>query len=137
LGPSDYIIDVDSTIKQNGQYSLSISSKSGSNNKSFTICVFNIPARYKGKEIELRGYIKTENISNGYSGFYMRLDKGSEVKYYEDMSRSGITSTNDWDLYAKTLPLTDEISNMSLGVIFTGSRDEVLEKAVEIIEKSK
>ena len=68
-GGSNYTIDVDSITRKNGKYSATIEFKDG--NPDFKAWTFIIPDNYAGKEITLSGYIKTENVIDGYAGLWM------------------------------------------------------------------
>jgi C-terminal processing protease CtpA/Prc len=68
---------------------------------------------YDGKKITLSGYVKTENVTEGYAGLFMDPD-GRETQ------RIGIVP----DIEVKPT-----IKGVREG------RDELLEKAIEIIEK--
>ena len=53
-----------------------------------------IPDSYDGKEITLSGWIKTENVSGGYAGLWMRIDPSVA---FDNMNANGIKGTADWE----------------------------------------
>ncbi|GHU89116.1 hypothetical protein FACS1894155_05370 [Bacteroidia bacterium] len=57
---------------------------------------------YEGKKITLSGYIKTENITDGYAGLWMRIDPQIA---FDNMQQNGVTGTTDWRKYEITLDM--------------------------------
>ncbi|MCL2063891.1 MAG: S41 family peptidase [Candidatus Cloacimonetes bacterium] len=55
-----------------------------------------LPHNYEGEQITLSGYIKTENVSEGYAGLFLRIDP--QLGYY-DMEDRGVIGTTDWTRY--------------------------------------
>ncbi|PWK69968.1 peptidase S41-like protein [Mucilaginibacter oryzae] len=104
-----YNFKLDSVIKQEGKYSVSISNKG----KDIDIGAtgFNIPATFKGKEIELRGYLKTENV-DGWAGFWLQVT-GTEAG--DDMSNQKIKGTTNFTEYSIKLPYNDKIATKIVG----------------------
>lgn len=96
----DYKVYVDSVNVQNGKYSVVIESQENSSN--FKALAIKLPHNYNGKVIRFSGYIKTENVTNGYAGLWMRIDPQIG---FDNMSDRGITGTTDWKKYELILPL--------------------------------
>lgn len=103
FGNSNYIISLDSTYMKSGKYAASIEFKEGS--PGFKAWGFTIPDNYDGKKITLSGYIKTENVTDGYAGLWMRIDPKIA---FDNMSNRGITGTTDWTKYEVTLDMNPE-----------------------------
>ena len=56
-------MQIDSTMAQKGQYAFMISSDPTEENPDqFTACTAFIPAQYAGKQITLKGFMKSEGI---------------------------------------------------------------------------
>ena len=72
-GNTDYSIQIDTSIKYSGKYSVLISLKPESAGKSFNSVAYQLPANYNASSITLTGYIKTENVSEGYAGLLLEL----------------------------------------------------------------
>jgi C-terminal processing protease CtpA/Prc len=100
FGAPGYTISLDSSFVRNGKYSASIQLKEGS--PQFKALAFTIPTNYEGKKITLSGYIKTEDVTEGYAGLWMRIDPAGA---YTDMSKNGVKGTSDWKRYEITLDL--------------------------------
>ena len=103
FGSSDYILAVDSTIVKRGKYSASIEFKEGS--PDFKAWAFTIPDNFAGKKITLAGYIKTENVTDGYAGLWMRIDPSIA---FDNMNNNGVKGTTDWQKYEITLDMNPE-----------------------------
>jgi C-terminal processing protease CtpA/Prc len=99
---SPYLHAADSTVKHSGNYSALIASQ---NDKSeFSAWSMELP-NFKGKEITLSGYIKTENVTDGFAGLWMRIDPGIG---FNNMRDKAIDGTTDWTKYEITLNLDPE-----------------------------
>ena len=88
---------------QNGKYAASIEFKEGK--PTFKAWSFKIPNNYAGKEITLTGYIRTENVTDGYAGLWMRIDPSLG---FDNMSKNGVKGTTNWTKYAITLKLSPQ-----------------------------
>lgn len=100
FGKGEYVLKVDTVISQNGRNSGLIEFKEGKPN--FKAWAYDIPAIYKGKKIKLTGYIKTENVTDGYAGLWMRIDPSVG---FDNMNNRGIKGTTDWKKYEIELDL--------------------------------
>ena len=103
FGSSNYAIALDSNNTKNGKYSTSIEFKEG--NPDFKAWAFTIPDNYAGKKITLSGYIKTENVTDGYAGLWMRIDPSIA---FDNMNKKGVKGTTDWTKYEITLEMNPE-----------------------------
>jgi C-terminal processing protease CtpA/Prc len=111
-----YHYAVDSSVVQHGKYSFSMQKYSDSSTWGST--GFLIAKRFKGKEIELRGYLKTENVTGGYAGFWLRIDGTSAFNNMQDQNVHG---TNDWKEFSIKLPYDDEkATQIYAGLILDG-----------------
>ena len=103
FGSPNYILALDSTNIKSGKYSASIEFKEGS--PDFKAWAFTIPDNYAGKKITLTGYIKTENVTDGYAGLWMRIDPSIA---FDNMNKNGVKGTTDWTKYEITLEMNPE-----------------------------
>ncbi|HZV42870.1 MAG TPA: hypothetical protein VFF90_00240, partial [Saprospiraceae bacterium] len=102
-GGSNYILAIDSTHVKRGKYSASLEFKEG--NPDFKAWGFALPGDYPGNKITLTGYIKTENVTDGYAGLWMRIDPSIA---FDNMSKNGVKGTTDWTKYEVTLDMNPE-----------------------------
>ena len=103
FGNSAYLIAIDSTQVKSGKYSISI--QSSGEKSDFKAWAFTIPNSYPGKKITLSGFVKTENITDGYAGLWMRIDPSIA---FDNMNSRGIKGTTEWQKYEITLNLKPE-----------------------------
>ena len=96
----NYTVSLDSVNVKSGKYSLSIefTGDTASGKPIFIV----LPNIYEGKNITLSGYIKTENVTDGYAGLWMRIDPQIA---FDNMHNRGITGTTGWKKYEITLPM--------------------------------
>jgi hypothetical protein len=114
-----YDVTLDSLIKRQGKFSVSISS--GSSNASGDGISFKIPHTYHAKALTLIGSIKTEHV-NGNAGLWLRID-GDENKVlaFEQMEKNGVTGTSGWKEYMVQIPYNEnEAVTINVGAFLTG-----------------
>lgn len=115
IGSSSGKIATDHQEKQEGQSSVAIESSEVS---GFSGLIYKLPDNYLGKKITLSGYIKTENISDGFAGLWMRIDP--EIAF-DNMQKVGLKGTNDWKKYEITLNLSPEnTKQIVIGALLSG-----------------
>ena len=115
FGNDTYTGTLDSLETKTGKYSgVLISDEQGSGFKAWA---YKIPANYKSGKIKLTGYIKTENVSNGHAGLWMRLDPKLG---FDNMGNRGITGTTDWKKHEIELELTNQVEGIVVGGILVG-----------------
>lgn len=76
---------------------------------------------YKGDSIKLEGYLKTENITNGFAGLFMRLDGENRGLQFDNMNESNINGTRSWKRYSITLPNNKKVKKITIGGLLTGT----------------
>ena len=94
-----YKISLDSDNVKSGKYSLAIEHTGGSVDYHYTLIFL---PYYEGAKITLSGYIKTENVTDGWAGLWMQIDP--ELAF-DNMEQNGITGTTDWKRYEITLDM--------------------------------
>jgi C-terminal processing protease CtpA/Prc len=100
FGNENYEVNKDSITKYNGKYSASIELKNGS--QGYKVLSYSLPANYPGNTITLKGFVKTENVVNGYSSLWIRIDPA--LGYHEVK----IDGTTDWTEYEVSLTMNPE-----------------------------
>lgn len=100
FGSPNYILSLDSIIKKSGKYSACIEYREGKSD--FKAWAFTLPENYAGKAITLTGYIKTESVTDGYSGLWMRIDP---LIAFDNMNKRPVKGTTDWTKYEITLEM--------------------------------
>jgi erythromycin esterase-like protein len=75
----------------------------------------------RGKTVRFSGWIKTENLQDGYAGLWWRVDgPDGEVLAFDNMAYRGPSGTTDWTEYAIELPVASEAVNINFGFLMTG-----------------
>ena len=111
-----YSHSLDNHIVQHGKYAASLSHNGGPT--GFTAWSYIIPASFQGNKITLKGYVKTENVSEGWAGLWLRIDPGVG---FNNMADRGIKGTVDWQEYEITLPLKpQDAQNVVVGGLLVG-----------------
>lgn len=100
LGGRGYESKLDSMTKQSGKTSLRITYK-GRFDNDFGVFTGLIPIdSVKGKKVKLSGYIKTEDVKDGYAGLWLRVNGGELEDYkilsFDNMHDRGIKDSTDW-----------------------------------------
>ena len=117
-GPPDTIA-VDGEIVHGGRWSLRIERKDTSAS-AFTAVSKMIPIDFAGAKLELRGFLKTENVSN-FAGLWMREDDESgQAAAFDNMQSRGLKGTTDWTEYSIVLPLEKVAKRLVFGVLASG-----------------
>lgn len=115
FGEGSATITADSQIKQEGKTSVLFNA---TENSGFKALMYKLPENYAGKKITLSGYIKTENVSDGYAGLWLRIDPDVA---FENMQKVGLKGTNDWKKYEVTLNMSPENTDkIVLGALLVG-----------------
>jgi len=113
----NYAVSLDSIHVKSGKYSILIESTGDFVNSQQQI-TFTLPNNYDGKSITLSGYIKTENVTDGYAGLLMRIDPQIA---FDNMRQTGITGTTKWEKYEITLPMNPaQTKQIEVGGLLSG-----------------
>nr|MBC7613761.1 peptidase S41 [Pseudopedobacter sp.] len=117
FGSKGYKMSIDSTNVKSGKYSAAI--EFIGKDLNFKAWSFTIPNSYAGKKITLVGYVKTENVTEGYAGLWMRIDPSVA---FDNMSSRGIKGTTDWKAYSITLKMNpEETKQIVVGGLLSGN----------------
>lgn len=80
-----------------------------------------LPLNYKGKKIELKGFLKTKDITEGFAGLIIRLEGNNHNVLITDiMARRNLQGTNDWAEYNIEIPLLEDAKFVHIGAVLTG-----------------
>ncbi|PZP52687.1 MAG: peptidase S41 [Pseudopedobacter saltans] len=106
------MLSLDSEVVKSGHYSMRISLMEDT--PSGGLVFQPLAGRIKGDSITLSGYIKTENVREGFAGLWMAETPNIA---FNNMYSQGLKGTTDWTKYKITLPLD---SNKMKGIAFGG-----------------
>ncbi|MCS3871567.1 C-terminal processing protease CtpA/Prc [Chryseobacterium ginsenosidimutans] len=114
IGDSSAKVSADTKEKQEGATSILIDATEN----GFKGLMYTLPQNYAGKKITLSGYIKTENISDGFAGLWLRIDP--EIGF-DNMNKQGLKGTNDWKKYEVTLEMSPQnTQKIVVGALLSG-----------------
>ena len=74
----------------------------------------------RGKKIRFSGYIKTEQVVNGYAGLWWRVDGPAGTLAFDNMQARGARGTTDWTMFTIELPVDASARNIMFGVLMPG-----------------
>ena len=108
--------------------------KNSDTGESFGVATGSFPVKdAAGKRIRLSGYIKTEGVTEGYAGLWLRVDGASGVLEFDNMNNRGITGTTDWKRYDIELPVAATAANINFGALFPANGTAWLDSlAIEV-----
>jgi C-terminal processing protease CtpA/Prc len=119
-GQNTYAVKLDSLEKCQGKYAISISS--GNSKAGYGAINFPIHQRYQGKTLTLIGNIKTEGITDGWAGIWIRTEKADgSIFSFNNMEKNGITGTHTWKEYVQQVRYDgDEVATINIGALLAG-----------------
>lgn len=115
-----YKVQLDSLIKKQGKYSISITSANGKD--EYGAISYPINKTFHGSTLTLFGWIKTENVRDGFAGLWLKIS-GTENKLLtlENMDKSDIKGTNEWKEYSIQVPYDEnEAVSINMGAWLNG-----------------
>ena len=118
---ADFSVSLDSINVKSGKYAIAMEFTGDIvNYHGFTI---KLPHYYDGGKITLSGYVKTENVTDGFAGLWLTVNSDPLWKPYEMsfMEQKGITGTTDWKRCEITLDLCHTEGNeIEIGGLLSG-----------------
>lgn len=111
---------IDSTTVHGGRYAARLECVADGKS-SFATATRTIPITFKGDTIELRGWLRTRDVTGGWAGLWMRQDSDAQsALQFDNMKDSGITGTKDWKEYRISLPLDVRATSITFGALIVG-----------------
>ena len=86
---------------------------------AFTAVNRMIPIDFAGESLELRGFLRTEDVSD-FAGLWMREDGDSGSVAFDNMQRRQLKGTTEWTEYSIKLPLEKSAKRLIFGVLAAG-----------------
>lgn len=113
----NYELTIDATAHSGKNSGKITSDQTGS---SFGSIAYKIPANYVGKTIKLEGYMKIQNVENGFAGLLLRVDGNGSSLAFDNMQNQNFSGTKDWQKYSITLDYPEEAENIFIAGILSG-----------------
>jgi C-terminal processing protease CtpA/Prc len=79
-----------------------------------------IPLNFSGGTIELRGFLRTEDVS-GFAGLWMREDGQSRNLAFDNMQKRQLQGTTAWTEYSIKLPVHEDAQKLFFGFLLNGT----------------
>lgn len=116
-----YQVTSDSLVKHGGSRSLRMELSDTTSAARFACVASTIPAVYEGKQIELRAWVKLENVSE-FMGLMLRIDnEDNDVLAFENLQGKRIKGSKDWALYSVKMNLPKDAVTIFAGPILAGA----------------
>ncbi|MEO0788685.1 MAG: S41 family peptidase [Bacteroidota bacterium] len=118
-----------STFGQGGDYEILISEEAHSGDHSLSILHVSgadgfrawgqdVIPEFGGRKLKLTGYLKTENVADGFAGLWLRIDPNVG---FDNMAERPITGTNDWQQFEIELDYDENAAqNIAFGCLLVG-----------------
>lgn len=116
-GPMGTVV-VDGEIVHDGRRCVRIE-RTAKSPDNFSRLIKAMPMKFSGKKIELRGFIRSENVS-GAAGLWMREDERDVPLEFDNMQGQRVDGSKDWEEYSITLHIRPLADRLSLGVYLSG-----------------
>lgn len=111
-----YQVVADSVTRHGGRYSLRIQSTGQPRTEGeFGVASQHVPVRFQGKTVKLTGFLKTDQVAEGYAGLWLRVDGESSTLAFDNMQARPVKGTTDWQQYTISLPLSEQAETIYVG----------------------
>jgi erythromycin esterase-like protein len=77
-------------------------------------------AAARGKQVRLSGHIRTRDVK-GWTGFWLRANKGKRVVGFDNMQKRAPRGTSDWAEYAVTVEVPQDATAVVFGMLLSGA----------------
>jgi C-terminal processing protease CtpA/Prc len=115
----DGTFQLDSTVVHEGRYAGRIDRDSTRTTKFSALALY-LPVDFPGDSIELRGWLKFENVV-GTGGLWQRQDGKAGMVQFDNMQSRGLNGTRDWTEYRLALPRDAKARTVVVGAILQGT----------------
>jgi hypothetical protein len=87
---------------------------------TFSVITRSLPVDFKGGTVELRGYLRLQDVS-GDAGLWLRQDADGQVVALKNMQAQQVKGTHDWAQFNITLPINPQAQQLYFGVLISGT----------------
>jgi pimeloyl-ACP methyl ester carboxylesterase len=115
-----YTFEATTAEKHSGNRSLLIEQVGDTVSNAFASIVNIIPAKYEGKEIEFKAYLRFEDVTH-YVGLMIRIDDAVHtVLQLKSLQQKHINGTMDWGLYTVKVAIPADAQTIYVAAILGG-----------------
>jgi C-terminal processing protease CtpA/Prc len=112
-------VAAETTVVHSGKWAVCLD-RTANPSGTFGVIGSAIRVDFTGTKVELRGYLRTENVS-GFAGLWLRVDGESEMLSLDNMQNQQLNGTHDWQEFAVSLPLDEKATGLNFGALISGS----------------
>ena len=116
----NYSLSTDTLTVHRGEKALLIQPSSDKAANDFGCVASVIPAAYSGKLIELKAYLKFQDVEEGNVGLLLRIDGTSGSLAFDNMRKQNIQGTSEWKEYSIKLPYPENAEKIYFGALLSG-----------------
>ncbi len=117
-GPPE-TIHTDGTVVHSGAWAVRLD-RTEAGPQAFSTITNAIPVHFAGTEIELRGFLRTGNVS-GFAGLWLRQDGDRPNLALDNMEKRQLKGSTEWAEYSVRMPLHGEATRLFFGVLVSGT----------------
>lgn len=115
-----YEVMVDKNTAHTGNNSVFISSVDTASNPQFSGIGYNIPAKFAGKEITVKAWMKSKDMKGSLALMLAIYDADGNTLQFKNLQKEKIKGTKEWKQYSVTLPLAAQAQLIHIGPILIG-----------------
>lgn len=116
---SGQAIVVDDQIFQSGRHSARIVRTSTSSGQ-FSFGQVSIPIDFTGRNLEIRGFIRTQDVSGSVAVYANQTSGGTSLAFATTQGQ-GIRGTTTWREYSATAAIAPNVTTLSVGFLLNGT----------------
>ena len=117
LGPPDYVIGTDTSVKHGGKASGFIQHPFAQEPSTSIVTLMQLIAAegFRHKRVKLTVYTRSIDLESG-AFFFFQVDGADTILAYANTAATMLEETNDWTLYHITLDVPEAAINIEFGV---------------------
>jgi len=116
-----YKIQIDSTIKRSGKYSLLIEKSDTSVLSYYDGLKYVLPAKYVGNTIEVKFYLRLENVKNYIDFPFWIEDETGTTMQFKNLVANKVSGTKGWQQFSLKLKLLEGASKICIFPLLNGT----------------
>jgi hypothetical protein len=112
-------ISADDRVAHTGHWSVRLQ-RDAQSAGTFSVITRRLPVDFRGGVVELRGYLRLQDVS-GNAGLWLRQDADGKPVALENMDSQKVTGTREWAQYRIALPINPQAQQIFFGVLVSGT----------------
>ena len=99
-----------------------VSAAKPSNDAAFGCASVVLPNdKVRGKHVHFEGFIRSEDVADGWAGLWARVNVGRKMPFFDNMSDRGPKGTRPWKRYSIDFDVPSDATGVQVGTVFDGS----------------